>query len=181
VWSGAAETGYWCAPRSLPLLLSLSSEKALVGGADCSSAYVELLARDFGQGIVEIYDEDEHAFFAGYRGDRARRTWRERILALEKAGFIAIKPKGNRDIGYVLLRHPDLVVRSLRAENKIDDRWWQSYESRRRDVGGRVVAPRTTMFEMIQGGAKPPVESAPSASGRKGGRPRLVRSTATKK
>jgi hypothetical protein len=127
VWGGAAEKGYWCAPRTLPLLLNLTSDKRVVGELDCSSAYVDLLSRDFGQGFVEILDEDEHAYCAGYSGRRARRTWQERIKRLEKAGFIQVMPRLNRSIGYILIVHPYKVVTMLRNADKIDDQWWQLF------------------------------------------------------
>ena len=89
--------------------------------------------------MVEVRDEEEHAYFAGYRKSRAIRTWRERLWALEAAGFLKVAPKGIRDIGYVLLIHPALIVARLRREGKIEDRWWHLYLQRQREVGAEAL------------------------------------------
>lgn len=142
VWAGPAERGYWCAPRVLPLLLTLTSEKSIVGEFDCSSAYVDLMSRDFGQGFVEILDEEEHAYCSGYAGRRARRTWQERIKRLEKAGFIKTMPRLNRSIGYILIIHPYKVATELRKLGKIDDQWWQLFSQILDKIGAGDILKR---------------------------------------
>jgi hypothetical protein len=156
------EKGWWRAPRVLPLLLSLTRDKRItpapcapsrrpgkVKVLDCSSVYLELLSRDFGQGFVEILDEDEHAFCAGYFSSRATRSWRERVSALEKAGFLRVKAKGNRTIGYVLLLNPHRVAARLNASGKIDDAWWQMYLHRLQAVGGEPPAIPATSLRVV--------------------------------
>jgi hypothetical protein len=154
IWRGPEEKGYWCAPRVLPLLLHLTQSKALVGAKDCSFVYLELLARDFGQGVVEILDEDEHAFFAGYTSGRAKRTWQERVRALRDAGFIEVKPKGNRQIGFILILHPAQVVAKLKAGGKVPDNLWQLYQKRLRDIGAPVHTKVAPELRVIDGGAQ---------------------------
>ncbi|HEV8239887.1 MAG TPA: hypothetical protein VGS57_11015 [Thermoanaerobaculia bacterium] len=165
VWKGPEEVGYWCAPRVLPLILFLAADKKLVGKPDCSAVYLELLARDLGQGIVEILDEDEHAFFAGYTGERARRTWQERVQALTNAGFIEIRAKGNRKFGYILLLHPAAVVAKLRQQGKIADAWWTLYQQRLRQVGAPTHAEIAPEFRVLEGQAGR--DSAPTRRQRK--------------
>ena len=152
IWRGPAERGYWCAPRVLPLLFHITSDKQLVGTQDCSKVYLDLLSRDFGQGIIEIRDEEEHAFFSGYTTTRARRTWQERIRSLEKAGFIKVAPKGNRSIGFILLLHPYQVIARLRQEGKISDRWWEMLQQQLRDVGAEPLAETPKILRVIEGG-----------------------------
>jgi hypothetical protein len=135
VWRGHHEKGYFCGPRNLPLILHLIREKGVCGSFDAARVYVELLARDMGEGFVEIMDEDEHAYCAGYVGSRAVRTWRERVLALEKAGFIRVFPKANRKIGYVVIMHPRLVVLEMRRQRKVTDVWWRMYQDRQERIG----------------------------------------------
>jgi hypothetical protein len=135
VWKSAKEKGYFPSPRNLPLVLQLMREKGVCGTLDPSSVYLEFLHRDMGEGIVEVLDEDEHAFCAGYVGGRAVRTWRERVAALQRAGFIKVFPKGNRNIGYVVIVHPCSVVANLRRDGKVGDRWWQLFQELQRKVG----------------------------------------------
>jgi hypothetical protein len=117
--------------------------------------YTELLSRDFGQGIVEIRDEDEHAYCAGYTGPRAKRTWQERMRLLKEAGFIKISPKGNRSNGYVLLVHPSRFVSEFRKQGRIDDDWWHLFEEQLRNIGAEVLPDplATRELRIINGGA----------------------------
>ena len=131
MWLGPDETGYFCAPRTLPLLLTLLSSKQISGKKDIGSVYVELLSRHMGEGIVEMGFEEDHAYSSGYYGTRATRTWRERMKVLEGTGLIKIQSKGFRKYAYVLLVHPTLVIDELREEGKVSDEWWSIYQSRR--------------------------------------------------
>jgi hypothetical protein len=154
IWKGTQEKGWWPAPRVLPLLLHLTKDKKIVGNKDCSRVYLELLSRDFGQGLVEIRDEDEHAFCAGYTGNRARRSWQERMRLLAKNGFIEIAAKGNRAIGYVLIVHPARVATKLRGERKVTEQWWEMLQQQLIDSGAGALDDPLSLPELrvIEGG-----------------------------
>lgn len=156
IWNGTREKGWWPAPRALPLFLQLARDKKIVGNTDCSRVYLELLSRDFGQGLVEIRDEDEHAFCAGYTGNRARRSWQERMRLLAKNGFIEIDAKGNRSIGYVLIVHPALVAAKFRRERKVTEEWWQMLQQQLIDSGAGALDDPLTSPELrvIDGGVQ---------------------------
>jgi len=156
IWKGTREKGWWPAPRALPLFLQLARDKKIVGNTDCSRVYLELLSRDFGQGLVEIRDEDEHAFCAGYTGNRARRSWQERMRLLAKNGFIEIDPKGNRAFGYVLIVHPALVAAKFRRERKVTEEWWQMLQQQLIDSGAGALDDPLTSPELrvIDGGVQ---------------------------
>jgi hypothetical protein len=124
------------APRTLPLILGLLSEKSFSGKADVSRVYLELFASHRDGGIVDIRSEDDHAFAAGFRGTRARRTWQERMAILEREGFIRVEPKGNQKYGYVLLVYPADVIKRMLAEGKIaDGSWLRAYDACLIDAG----------------------------------------------
>jgi hypothetical protein len=129
-WLGPEEKGYFCAPRTLPLILSALRSKKLTGNLDPSAVYLELLSRHWGEGIVEMVLEDDHAFAAGYVGSRATRTWRERMKVLEHLGFIKARKTGNRQYGVVLLVHPTLIVQRLHEKGQLPKNWWETYRGR---------------------------------------------------
>lgn len=129
-WFADNETGWFAAPRYLPLVLSLLASKKLSGNQDPSRVYMELFSRHFDSGLVEMSDEREHAFAAGYEGPRAVRTWQERMRILEEHGFIKTKTAGNQRYKYVVLIHPKAVVRSLHTAKLIDEEWWTTYRAR---------------------------------------------------
>jgi hypothetical protein len=135
-WTGEApEQGWFRAPRTLPFLLVLLSDKKVTGGtADCGRVYLDLLARHRDSGIVEMANEGDHSYAAGYPGTRGVRTWKERMKLLEDLGFIKSRKGGNQQYKFVLLVHPTLIVQRLRDKKKIGDHWWESYRARQIDA-----------------------------------------------
>jgi hypothetical protein len=129
-WTGQNEKGWFRAPRTLPLLMSLMRSKALSGRLDPSPVYLELLARHFDGGVIEMVHEADHAYAAGYTGRRAVRSWQERMKLLEKLGFVRVKAIGNQKYKYVLIVHPTAVVESLKAKNLVGSEWLDVYRSR---------------------------------------------------
>jgi len=132
-WAGPDEKGWFAAPRTLPLLLALMNSKRISGGANPSSVYLELLSRTYGDGVVEMTRDEEHAFNSGYTGNRAARSWQERMEILEKNGFIrSVKINGHHK--YVLIVHPTDLVHKLRHEGRVDSDLWHAYQARQVEV-----------------------------------------------
>lgn len=132
-WKGPEEKGYFCSPRSLPLVLLALSSKGVSGEHDPSLVYLELLSRHHGQGVIEMGHEEDHAFAAGYTSNRAVRTWRDRMKVLEDAGFIRTSG-GARKYSRVLLVHPSIAMKALYDLGKIDQRLWEAYRARQIEV-----------------------------------------------
>src|SRR5258708_6381356 len=109
-WTGEGEKGWFRAPRTLPLVLTLLSLKEVSGNLDPGRVYLDLLARHRDSGIVDMMSDGEHSFSAGYPGTRGIRTWKERMKLLEDLGFIKSRTMGNAQYGHVLLLHPTLAV-----------------------------------------------------------------------
>lgn len=129
-WTGENEKGWFYAPRTLPLILSLIGSKKVSGKYDPTKVYLELWARHMGGGVIEMRHEGDHAYAAGYRGPRAIRSWQERMNVLEKNGVIKTKRIGNQMFKYVLLIHPTTVVETLRRAGHVDDAWLDTYRDR---------------------------------------------------
>jgi|GEM_PF-4381284 len=125
--SGREKIGFFCPPRVLPVLMLIAKDKTLVGGKNCGPVYLELLALDWGEGFVRIIDEEAHAFRCGFSNSRGLRSWRERMRKLEEIGFIEIARHSAREIGYVLMVHPNKIVERLRAEGKLQEEHWLAY------------------------------------------------------
>ena len=124
------EKGFFNAPRTLPLVLAVLAQKDVSGNQDPGAVYIELLSRHKYEGIVEIGNEGDHAFNAGYTGNRATRTWRERMRILEKTGFIKVMKRANQEFGWVFLVHPAVVLQHLRAQGRMSTEFWDAYELR---------------------------------------------------
>jgi hypothetical protein len=132
-WTGAAtiDDGWFKAPRTLPLILSLIRNKSLTPKGDPTSVYLELLSRQFGDGIVEIQNQAEHAYAAGYITERgATRTWEEHMRTLASLGFIKIKAVGANPFKYILIVHPSTAIHELNKAGKLPEGWMDVYRDR---------------------------------------------------
>jgi hypothetical protein len=114
--------------------MTLLKSKVLSGKLDPSQVYVELLTRHFDGGVIEMVHEGDHAYAAGYRGERAVHTWQERMKLLEKLGFIRTKRIGNQAYRFVLIVHPAGVIENLRQQKKIDQDWIDAYKTRQMET-----------------------------------------------
>lgn len=147
-WTGdPPEKGWFRAPRTLPLILMLLSDKKISGKADPSSVYIELLARHRDSGIVEMVSPGEHSYAAGYQGPRGARTWQERMKLLEDLGFIKSSASGNQQYKYVLLIHPTIAVQRLYEGKKISASWWSTYRARQIEA---TEAPYEKLMKLHQ-------------------------------
>jgi len=129
------EKGWFKASRALPHVLGLLASKKVSGEVDATRVYLELLARHIDSGFVELGSEADHAFASGYSGDRAIRTWRERMKTLEKTGFIKTKPSGTQPYKYVLLVPTEVVIDKLKRAGKVSTDWTAAYHARRLETG----------------------------------------------
>lgn len=144
-WTGEKpETGWFRAPRTLPLVLKLLSDKRISGKPDLSGVYIELLARHRDSGIVDMVSPGEHSYGAGYSGPRGVRTWQERMKILEGLGFIKSKGSGNQQYKYVLLVHPTVAVQRLHDRGLAPKAWWETYRPRQIEV---TEAPYEKLME----------------------------------
>jgi hypothetical protein len=83
--------------------------------------YLDLWCRAFDDYVVEVRDEYEMAFSSGYDGQRAIRTWRERVTVLEHLGFVRAKTTSYGAYRYILILEPHRVIADLREDEKIGD------------------------------------------------------------
>lgn len=136
-WDRKKEKGFCTIPRTLSLvmtLLNLLSKKQ-----DLSRVYFELWCNSFDEGIVEITDEETHAYAAGYvSSSRNIRSWRERIQQLENLGFIKTKQVGSKRYRYILILHPHRVISELNNEGKVPSEWFSAFEQRAHEIGAQI-------------------------------------------
>jgi hypothetical protein len=135
-WIPERAKGWFRAPRTIPLVLALLRSKGVDDKSDRNRpdptrAYLALLARHMGGGVVEVINEAELAYESGYTGNRAVRTWQERMDLLLKLGLIKVKGSGIQKYRYVLLVHPAYVIEQFVKASKVDERWLNAYEARR--------------------------------------------------
>lgn len=159
-WSGTG-SGWFKAPRTLPLLLGLLAEKTLTNGRDISRVYLELLARHMDGGVVEMGNEADHAYAAGYTGSRAIRTWTERMEILEQLGFIKTKKVGIQRFKLVLVVDPLYAAAELRRQGRVTEAWWEAYQLRLMETKEASSGRVERVVEKIEARKKP--QPAPRA------------------
>ena len=103
--------------------------------------YLDLWFRAF-NGLVDIRSEREVAYSCGFTKDRGIRSWRERILELEKQGFVRIGKRCD-SIGHIFLVDPDMVVQRLERAGVLNESWKNEYEIRMKDIGAKRWMPPT--------------------------------------
>jgi hypothetical protein len=79
------------------------------------------------------------AYEAGYTGNRALRTWQERMRLLESLGFIKAQKIGNEPYRYVLMIDPVVAVEALAKKGRVDAAWRATYDARR--IATKEAAP----------------------------------------
>jgi hypothetical protein len=154
VWPQEGEYGYAMVPRTLPIILALLQHKALNdlnGNMNLAATYLDLLARNMGEGLVEFEDESVHAFLAGFNPQRGRRSWRERILQLERLGFIRLKTYGPRKLARAIIVHPHLVVAHLQRQGRVPDEIWHMITETAERNGANMAMLEADRYEQFFG------------------------------
>lgn len=151
VWPHSREVGWAKVPRYLGVALA-AIRTCSTKGIDPSGTYVELLARNFGEGLVEIINEAEHALLSGLSPtSRGVRSWRERLGELEQLGFIEQFPKGGPRLSHVILLHPRRAIKDLREKGLLHEDLWLVFERQLIDYGSSAAEVPTESAKPVDG------------------------------
>lgn len=132
LWSIDNE-GWAPLPRLMPLMMSIMDD--LSGkGFPVSQTYLEMWSRLREEMFLTLNRPEEMAFHAGFDGQRALRTWKDRIQRLADLGFIGLKPGPMGDLSYAVFYNPYHVVKLAYLEGKVQERKWQSLVVRANEV-----------------------------------------------
>jgi hypothetical protein len=120
------EEGWGRIPRNLPLILAIidavKAQNPKQKGLDVTRTYLDLFANNLGEGVVEVKNEQDFAFRAGFTSnDRGMRSWKERLAVLEELGFIKMHHAASKRIDFILMVHPRKVVKHLHRVQRLED------------------------------------------------------------
>lgn len=133
LWSKDNE-GWVAVPRLMPLMMSIMDD--LSGkGYPVSRTYLEMWFRLRDEQFLILNRPEEMAFHAGFEGQRALRTWKDRVQRLANLGFIDIKPGPIGDLSYAVFYNPYHVVKRAFLEGKVQERKWQALIIRANEIG----------------------------------------------
>lgn len=133
IWDYKTSDGWLNIPRSMPVIMRLLD--SLTKGQPVSATYFELWCRTYNDGFVTASRPREMAFFSGFDGERAQRTWLSRIRKLHELGFIEIKEGSSGPVSYILINNPYTPLKKLRDDGQISDRFWHALIARMLEIG----------------------------------------------
>lgn len=140
LWNRKSAAGFITIPRTMPLIGKILDELSEQG--PLSSTYLELWCRSHDEAIVEIRSPQEHAFFAGFTGQRSVQTWTRRMRELQKLGFIETQSGASGELNYVLLWNPHKIISKLAKKKLITLKQdsLNALRARLNDVGAKDVS-----------------------------------------
>jgi hypothetical protein len=133
-WRRTERDGFVTMPRSMPLVMLIMDY--LAGkGTPVSSVYLDIWCRTFDECFIQITKPEEMATYSGFTGQRAQRTWRERLFKIEKLNFIEIKYGLTKDVLFVLVLNPYHVIAKAYARGEIPLEMWNALVVRSVEIG----------------------------------------------
>lgn len=150
LWYRKEREGFVTLPRVLPLIMHIMDH--LSGkGFPVGQVYMELWCRTFDEGFLALNRPGEMAFHSGFTGQRAVRTWKDRIKRLEELGFIGLKAGPLGDMSYAVVLNPFHVIKRAYIAGSVPETHWQALVIRANEVGaidfddlddaGNLIAP----------------------------------------
>lgn len=127
--------GWVALPRLMPLMMSIMDD--LSGkGFPVSRTYLELWTRvRIEENFIALNRPEEMAFHAGFEGQRALRTWKDRMHRLAELGFIGVKGGPLGDLSYAVIYNPYYVIKRAYLAKLVHDNKWQALSIRANEVG----------------------------------------------
>lgn len=142
LWPGIADEALWsmdnegwvALPRLMPLMMSIMDD--LSGkGFPVSRTYLELWTRmRIEESFITLNRPDEMAFHAGFEGQRALRTWKDRIGRLADLGFIGVMPGPLGTLSYAVVFNPYHVIKKFYLAGKVHENKWQALVIRANEI-----------------------------------------------
>lgn len=135
LWRREKSDGWLSVPRAMPLLMQIMDN--LSKGKPVSSAYLDLWCRTYDDSFIIANKSREMAFFSGFTGERAERTWASRMRILAELGFIDIAEGPNGPISYVLIYNPYQVVMKHFQDGSINVASFNALKQRMIEIGAQ--------------------------------------------
>lgn len=137
LWNRKSVSGFTTIPRTLPLIMNIID--ALSKNKPAGRAYFVLWCRTFDHSLLVIDNPMTLAAEAGFSGERALSTWKDRMRLLVELGFIDAKEGPAGAYHYVLLFNPHKVVWDLK--NRIQENTFRQLQTRAIEIGAKDMEP----------------------------------------
>lgn len=152
LWRREKSDGWLSVPRTMPLLKQIMDN--LSKGKPVSSTYFDLWCRTYDDSFIVANKSREMAFFSGFTGERAERTWTSRMRILAELGFIDIAEGPNGPISYVLIYNPYQVVMKHFQDGSINVASFNALKQRMIEIGAQDLDEAETEAKSAPKSAK---------------------------
>lgn len=115
LWFHKRYEGFVTIPRTMPLILTIIDD--LTKGTPASSTFLDLWCRTYPEMYVSLSEQDKLAFGSGFSGQRARRTWQDRIRLLRDLGFIRTAEGMAGEFSHAVVLNPHVALKRLKVNN----------------------------------------------------------------
>lgn len=134
LWYRKDRDGFASVPRTMPLMMSIMDE--LSGkGFPVGQTYLEMWCRLFDECFLTLNRPEELAYHSGFSGQRAVRTWRDRVRRLRDLGFIDVKSGPLGEFSYALFWNPYHVIRKHYEDGGVLEAKWRALVVRANEIG----------------------------------------------
>jgi len=134
LWERTEREGFVTMPRTMPLMMSIMDD--LSGkGFPVGQTYLEMWSRLYDELFLTLNRPEEMAFHAGFSGQRALRTWKDRVDRLAELGFIGLKPGPLGDRSYAIFYNPYHVIKRAYQKKDVQEAKWQALVIRANEIG----------------------------------------------
>ena len=114
LWHHKEYDGFTSIPRTMPIIMNIIDD--LTKGKPASMTYFSLWCKTFGEMYISLQNSDELAFHSGFTGQRAIRTWQDRMKSLADLGFVKVAAGPRGGLSHAAIPNPHLVIRRLHRD-----------------------------------------------------------------
>ncbi|MFM9976854.1 MAG: hypothetical protein ACKVOP_02250 [Sphingomonadaceae bacterium] len=134
LWDRSERDGFSTVPRAMPLIMNIMdglSDK----GFPVGQTYLELWCRLYDELFLTLNRPEEMAFYAGFTGQRAVRTWKDRVKRLADLGFIDLKSGPLGDMSYAIFFNPYHVIKRAYLKGDVQEDKYRALVIRANEIG----------------------------------------------
>lgn len=113
LWDRHKYDGFTSIPRTLPIIMNIIDN--LTKSKPAAKTYLTLWGQAYDEMYISLKNQEDLAFQSGLTGQRAVRTWKERMESLAALGFIKIAAGPRGTFSHAVVLNPHFVIRRLHA------------------------------------------------------------------
>ncbi|NVD44836.1 hypothetical protein [Qipengyuania atrilutea] len=134
LWDRNERDGFSTLPRTMPLIMNIMDGLSNKG-FPVGQTYLELWCRLYDELFLTLNRPEEMAFYAGFTGQRAVRTWKDRVKRLADLGFIDLKSGPLGEMSYAIFFNPYHVIKRAYLKGLVQEDKYRALVIRSNEIG----------------------------------------------